>query len=706
MHRRFLHTRALLLPALLLGLLSGWQTPPVHGGGPPPQSSVLSPQSLPDQARPDVESDTPRSETIGAAFALLMDQFYRVPDPAALLTAAWEGATGALARAGYLDPLPPPPPLPADREGAWNAFAPAYRALATLAPQELSQTGLAFAAVEAMADSLQERHTGFLSPARYRAFVEQLSGEGTRIGLGVVIAARPPWVVTDVAPGGPAEGAGVRPGDAIVAVDGRDVTRVSRPELLRLLAGPQDSAVDLGLSRPGEGRLTLPVMRGLFRFPDLQARVLPGGSGYVRLRSFSTFLRVPAKEHNVIQELDAALEEFEAAGVTAWVIDLRDNPGGFVFTANELIGRFLPLGVTYAASDQRGNRGEQISSGRPFRVQRPLAVLVNGGSASSAEIFASAMQESGRGVVVGERSAGALAGSVVFPLPEEAGMQVAVEEARTGRRQAAVDEVGIPPDVEVADTRTPSDYAAGRDPQLEAAITAAASSAVPSGPRGGDVGDPAAQRDEGVGPFTGQLSEAALRGLLTPYLPAPEEAPPTPLIRAPRLLGELALTDPTQFVNALGPVRDGLELARTVQGRGWQGSYSRFYGEVPALNGPFLGVTIDLYASQAGADAALNSNDAPQLLRVVAPPLQLGDGAVAYAGAWVNAGGAVIAWRAGRAVVSVAYTAVPGQESFEPAVALARLVDARLRRSPPEFGGPGAGSDLLPTPHSTPGTRS
>ncbi|MER3421052.1 MAG: hypothetical protein C4290_11255, partial [Chloroflexota bacterium] len=173
-----------------------------------------------------------------------------------------------------------------------------------------------------------------------------------------------------------------------------------------------------------------------------------------------------------------------------------------------------------------------------------------------------------------------------------------------------------------------------------------------------------------------------LRRLLERYFPLADEVPSTADIATPRVLGDLALNQPSEFVGALGPVSDPLGLAQLVRSRGWMGSYSRFYGEVPGLAGPYLSVTIDVYRSQAGAYAALMSNDAPAVQEAVPTPVQLGDGAVAYRGVWVNAGASILMWRQGRAVVTVTSSAVPGRESFDPVLALARAVDIRLRAAP------------------------
>ncbi len=605
--------------------------------------------------------------TIEAAYTLLMDQFYAAPDPAVLLGAAWTGVTGYLTSNNHGGDAPSAPGLSSDRREAWASFAAAYLALDARLSGEPPWLEIAFAAIEEMTVSVREAHTYFLPPEAYQEFLKAGSGEEESTGVGVsFLSSRAPFVITEVALDGPADRAGVRPGDTVVAINGHDVRRAPFDELSDLLEAPEGTALEFGLDRPGQGQITTAVTVGRYRFPDMETRII-GSTGYIHLREFTSFLLLPSGRVNVVQEMDATLERFEAAGVTSWVIDLRDNPGGYVFTSNALIGRFLPDAVTLQVSNQRGSRGQSIAAGRPFRTQRPMAVLINGGSGSASEVFAVTMQEHERAVIVGERSAGALAEGIPFPLPDGAGLNVAVAEARSGLRGAPVDEVGVTPDVRVAGRRTASDYAAGRDPQLAAALEALRD-------RGPLPAPPT--------PFTGQLSESALQATLTPYLPIAEQLPVIASITEPRALGDIVISYPTEFVNLTGTVDDGARLARTVQARGWQGGHARLYGKGPGISTPYVAVGIDLYSNISGAIDALNTNDAPLTLRAAPVPVQLGDGAVAYAGMWVNSGAVALVWRAGRAVVTVSYATIPGQESFEPVVALARVVDARLQRMP------------------------
>jgi len=650
--RRSLRLSALLLVVLVAGVV------PSFGAAPSVRFSAVAPVEA---------QDAPHTATIRAAFTLLMDQFYKVPDPMALLSAAWDGATMALQDAGYSGQVPALPALPADREGAFNAFAAAYPGLAALAPSKLSQEDLAFFAIDSMTTSVNEQHTYFLSPKDYASDTSQLSGDQQSIGLGVEFAASPPpFLITDVAPGGPADQAGAKPGDTIVKAGQRDVSASTVAQVAEALGGPAGTVVQLVVDRPGQGQVSLAITRGPYQFPDFTAKLLPDGTGYVRLRIFSSFVRSPDGRQNVIQQLDAALARFSAdPGFRNLVVDLRGNRGGYVFTNDELIGRFLPNVIAIVNANQRGDSGQEVSASRPAPFQPAMAVLIDKGSASSSEAFAVAMQEYGRAVIVGQQSIGALATGITFPLPDGAALNIGVASVRSGRLGVTVDEVGVAPDLVVADNRTAADYAAGRDPQLAAAIAAAKAAPTPA---------PAP-----ASPFSGQLSDAAIGDLLSRYMPAPEEVAPAPLIPAPRWLGDFPVTDPVRFADG---AEDTAALATHVQARGWLGEYNRIYGGDAGLNGPTLGVSIDVYSTVSGAIDALNSNDFPRLLRSAAPPVQLGDGTVAYIGTWLGAGGANLSWRAGNAVITVSYSAVPGEESFDPAVALARVVDARLQQSP------------------------
>jgi hypothetical protein len=295
-----------------------------------------------------------------------------------------------------------------------------------------------------------------------------------------------------------------------------------------------------------------------------------------------------------------------------------------------------------------------------------MAVLVNGATSSAAEVVAAALQGYGRAVVVGEPTPGAAAGWRVFSLPDGAALQVTVAQDRIGGWDSA-SHAGVVPDVPADDTRTAADYAAGRDPQLDAAVAAAQSMAMKNAPAAG--AEP-------------PVSGGALTALLDPYLPPAAEIGAAGLSFTPRLLGDLVLTRPEEYVAQLGPVAGAGDAVRRMRDRGWQGSVTRYYGATSAPVGSQVRVTVDLYASADGAEAALKAADAAALRRPVDPAPPGAEGFTAWAGAWTEAGTAALSWWAGRAVVTVAVQDTTGQVSFDPAVAIARVIQDRLRATP------------------------
>lgn len=602
---------------------------------------------------------------VRAAYDILMDQFFRPPDAGELLRAGWDALTREAGRAN----LPPPPrlaPLPNGREPAFAAFGEAYAQYAAGLPPGVSRTSVAFVAADGMARSLRERHTGFLPPAAYRGFLSALGGSQLPVGAGLRYTASAPWAVTAVAPDGPAARAGLAPGDLIVAVNGKDLTAASRQEVGQALTGGADTTAVIAVERAGE-RLDLSVTYGPYYFPPLASHMLPGEIGYLRLDQFTQSGAPLPNGTELLPDLDRRLDELDAQGARALILDLRGNSGGSGFTTTELLGRFLPEdALTVVRSDQRGHEATGIVSGGMRRRQLPLVVLVDGGSASASEVSAATLREADRAVLVGQRTAGALASSLVLPLPEEAGLQVAVAEHVTARSRSTIDRAGFPVDVEAADTRTAEDYRLGRDPQLDAAVAA-----LPQAP------PPPTFRAVTTG-----MAPARLRSLLAGYMPDPAQVPTNDRLTRVVRTGSRDFNHPNQWLNSFGlGGRDPVALQRTLRARGWLGSHVQEYG-AELLVPPSVDVVIDLYATPAGAAEAVATNDFPDFQELMPIPVQLGDQTAAYRGAWLNLGGLSLSWRRGNVVFTVGYGDVPGFERPDTLAAVAQLVDQAFAENP------------------------
>ena len=393
----------------------------------------------------------------------------------------------------------------------------------------------------------------------------------------------------------------------------------------------------------GDRRLTTPVTRGAYFFPPLESRMVSNSVGYIALHSFVDAGLILPDGSELLTDFDRRLTEFDNAGAKGLIIDLRGNPGGDSLAAEELLGRFLPsTSVTDVRFDERGHEATGLVAGTMHPVQLPMVVLVNQDSASSSELMTATLKESGRALVVGVKTAGALATSEILPLPQGAGLQIDVAEQKTARTGFVIDGKGFPVDVSVGDTRTPEELRNGSDPQLQAAIDALAFAPAP--PR---VETPPA------------ISKQSIKKLLSGYAPTASQLPTNDRLTSVVATETLDLNQPSEWLDAFGfGGRDPIGMLDVLRRRGWLGSHVQNYNLAPLVP-PGVSVVIDLYATPAGADEALKTNDFPDEQVLVPASFQLGDGSMAARGIWIDLGSVGYSWRRGNVVLNVSYGDVP-----------------------------------------------
>jgi C-terminal peptidase prc len=602
-------------------------------------------------------------DTVRAEYQIIFNSYVQPLTPGPLLSAAWQGATQYLQSKG-VSFTTSAPNASGDKDQAFGSFSTAWSNLAREAGGSVDLTQLAFAADDAMATSLNDDHTFFLTPDEYIQDQQELGGsDATKTGIGVQADRRPPHVVREVAPGGPADQAGIHAGDTIVAINGTSVEATGGAAFDALVDGPDGTPVTVSVTRPGQGSLDFSFNMGPYLFPIFSWRVLDGGVGYMRLRSFVNPWTPLQDGKTVVQELDDALNNFEAAGVTEWLLDLRGNLGGVTATAQAFAGRFLHDARVAVDTDARGHRAETLADDHTFPVQRPLAVLIDGLSASSSEVLSSALKEYGRATLVGHKTLGGLGSGLLFPLPDGAALQVTVSRVVSGRDQQTIDGIGVFEDV-TAPNPSPQQLAAGTDPVIDAAENALAG-----------------QEPYSVAPSTdATLSQDELRSLFAPYQLTVAEVPTAPEINSVHFFGDYVINRYAEWNNYEGAGRDA-EVARALaQQRGWQGGQLQFFGQSSV--GAMEITLMDLYATPDGAAAYLNATDFPDLLQKTDAPIQLGDQTVAWRGQWEDTGELLLSWRHGRIVFTVALSTVPGEETFDPVVTMAKAVEARYQASP------------------------
>jgi carboxyl-terminal processing protease len=298
-----------------------------------------------------------------------------------------------------------------------------------------------YGAIEGMLETLGDGgHTRFLTPAERKQNDQSLSG--TYVGIGVQLETKNGEVVV-AAPidGSPAEKAGISSDDVLVAVDGKSVRGDEVSEVVEKVQGPEATRVELTVRHDGQKR-TYNLQRAEIDSPVASWALIPGTRvAIVLLSSFSD---------DSAQELENAFEEAKAAGARRFILDLRNNPGGRLDQAVEMAGYFLePESIVYIRKDASGEREEIRVEGEPESTEAPLAVVVDGGSASSAEILAGALRDNDRAPVIGETTFGT--GTVLseFVLRDGSSILLGVAEWLTPNGDF-IRNTGITPDVKVS----------------------------------------------------------------------------------------------------------------------------------------------------------------------------------------------------------------------------------------------------------------
>ena len=337
--------------------------------------------------------------------------------------------------------------------------------------QEVDGEALETAAIDGMLAALGDPYTFYYTDEAYAAMNEETTGRYVGVGLLVGEGEDGALTVLRVFRDSPAEVAGVKAGDELTAIDATPVgagTALGLTEATALLKGDGETPVTVAFRRDGE-TLTFTLTRGDVSINYVEYSVLDGEVGYLSIYQFTG---------DDVSGVEEALSAFRQAGVTALVVDVRSNPGGLLTDVVKICDMLLPEGLIVYTEDRSGAREDFYADGEYWDV--PMAVLVNGDSASASEIFAAAVQDTGRGVVVGETTFGKGVVQTLYSFPEGDGVQLttAVYYAPSGR---SIHGQGVTPDIEVSLAADASVVYhapdAQTDAQLRAALEALAGSA-------------------------------------------------------------------------------------------------------------------------------------------------------------------------------------------------------------------------------------
>jgi carboxyl-terminal processing protease len=316
-------------------------------------------------------------------------------------------------------------------------------------------------AIRGMMDALGDKHTLYESPTEAKIVDSTLSGQLEGIGAFVDKGNGGLLIVSTFA-GSPAAAAGLQPNDLVVKVDGKDITTMDEVQAISLVRGPAGTKVHLTIVRQGSAKpLEFDVTRAKINVPSVQSKMLSGQIAYIKINDFG---------QNTSAELTTALQTLLKQQPRGLVLDLRNNPGGYLDSAIDVATQFMPNG-SLVMREKYGDGHEVPYNAKSggLALKLPMVVLIDGGSASAAEIVSGALQDTQRAKLVGVTSYGKGTVQLIHQLGHDGGVaRVTIARWLTPNGRS-IDQLGLTPDVSLPLTQ--ADQAAGRDPQLDKAIS-------------------------------------------------------------------------------------------------------------------------------------------------------------------------------------------------------------------------------------------
>ncbi len=307
---------------------------------------------------------------------------------------------------------------------------------------------------------LQDPYSQYLTPQEYATLVEKESG--TAVGIGVTAQ----WqedgciLITEVQEGSPAEEAGLKANDVIVGVGNQDVSELTFDQAVDMIKGEADTRVTIRIRR-GDVERNYTIVRKTFDVKTVKGRLLTRNIGYISISNF---------RDNTSAQFRETLDELLANGATAMIFDVRNNGGGLLRSLEEILDPLLPEGEIAIATYQDGSTDTVVHSDADA-LDIPMVVLVNGNSASAAELFAASLRDFGKAKLVGETTFGKGIMQITTSLEDGSGLTLTIATYQTTRSDC-YHGVGVVPDQEVAagEETVISNVDPQTDPQLAAAM--------------------------------------------------------------------------------------------------------------------------------------------------------------------------------------------------------------------------------------------
>ncbi len=353
--------------------------------------------------------------------------------------------------------------VPVDMGPFWNVWSTLEEkfAPASTTTFELTEQDKMWGAIQGLAASYGDPYTVFFPPVESEAFEQEISGSFGGVGMEIGMQ---DGYLTIIAPlkGTPADKAGVKAGDRVIAVDGKSVLGLTSDEAITMIRGEIGEPVVVTFMREGVSEpLVKTMVRTKIEIPTVDTKQTKEGVFVISLYNFS------AVSPNLFR---SALREFVESGSDKLIIDLRNNPGGYLEAAMDMASWFLPSGKVVVTEDFGGKSEPKVYRSKGYDVftdRLKMAILVNEGSASASEILAGALREHGKAVLIGHQTFGKGSVQELLPITDKTSLKVTVAHWLTPNGNS-ISNGGLAPDIKVE--ITPENTKNGADPQLQKAI--------------------------------------------------------------------------------------------------------------------------------------------------------------------------------------------------------------------------------------------
>jgi carboxyl-terminal processing protease len=398
---------------------------------------------------------------IAISYQQLTTQFYKKTDPQQIVDGARTTLLLAMSRSGVKSAALPT--IHATDSAAYNVHA-VDRAVELAAKQsgsKISTHELSYAAIAGMLDSVRDRYTVFLDPRDYAALNQGLDGSDFG-GTGIVIQSDDTTkyiTVSNIVPDAPADKAGIQQDDTILSIDGLSTKGMTIQKASSHLRGKEGTTVVLSVQREGATLPPITITRAKIHQLSVYEKMLPGKIGYVALSVFG---------RDTGNELETALGRLLKSGARAFVLDLRDNGGGYLDSAVAVSSEFISSGPIVSVESRASNITTYEADDKAI-APVPLAVLVNGHTASASEITSGAIQDDGAGTIIGTKTFGKGVVQNIYPLPDGSAIKITIARYLTPHNRD-INHLGITPDIVFAENNHASYGVPSKDAQLQRAL--------------------------------------------------------------------------------------------------------------------------------------------------------------------------------------------------------------------------------------------